>query len=208
MARCDKNGDGTIDQREFLTYFEQTCLAMNKFHRAQAQKKKNEATTPQKKESAGSPSPTQISRETMAAAEGLRDLSDAVSPAGALVSPGPEDVLHTLLTTRQTSPSFTERALEWTDRPPPSRPIEAAAGAVHQIQQQNASTALTLPTRLETGEMAAQTENDFDATLRFEVARVRDEVMKEQLALRQRPTTLDPHLFDLHHKPQYPIGGS
>jgi len=38
LKRCDVNGDGKIDKREFRDYYEQTAAAMAKFHKANAKK--------------------------------------------------------------------------------------------------------------------------------------------------------------------------
>ena len=43
MRRCDLNGDGSIGRHEFKEYYEQTVVAMNKFHRAKAAKAKADA---------------------------------------------------------------------------------------------------------------------------------------------------------------------
>ena len=56
MVRCDENNDGSIDEEEFLTYYERTAAAMTKFHKAQAQKKKK--TSPISKPRSVSPVPS------------------------------------------------------------------------------------------------------------------------------------------------------
>ena len=40
LARCDTNGDGVVDQVEFMAYYERTSAAMETFQRAQAEKRR------------------------------------------------------------------------------------------------------------------------------------------------------------------------
>ena len=194
-----------------MNYYEQTCVAMNKFHKKKAQEaqkvsestlKENAPLNPKNNTPASSTTSTpRINPEVQPQSVFVPSLGDLQSRLAPSDSPTGHDPIASLIggavkdqlpTPSQQTPEPDEHALEWTSwSQDPNHHQRSLAFDSDQVAR--AITAVTQQECLpmvefsqHRNEAASQTETEFEVVMRQEIATVTEAICKEQLELRQR----------------------